>query len=80
MIFTDNIWKERFSLFARTLEASLEMTLLKLMGLYWVIFVGFFTFGMSTIWVSLKLGGIIPKFKKSSTALVTHSPDKDQKC
>ena len=55
--------RKRLSLFVITLEANLEMTLLRLMGLYSVILVGFFTFGMRTIWVPLNLGGMIPKFK-----------------
>ena len=37
------------SLFAMTFEASLEMTLFKLMGLYCVILVGFLTFGIRII-------------------------------
>ena len=36
--------KKHFSLFVITLEANLERTLLKLMGLYYVIFVGIFYF------------------------------------
>ena len=36
--------KKRFNLFAKTLGASLEMTLLRLMGRYCVILVGFFIF------------------------------------
>ena len=36
--------RKRFSLFAITLDANLEMTLLKLIGLYCVIFVGGFYF------------------------------------
>ena len=52
-----------FSLLAMTLDVSLESTLHRLMGLYWVIFVGFLTFGMRTMCVSLNFGGIIPWFK-----------------
>ena len=54
--------RKHLSLLAITLEASLEMTLLSLMGLYCVIFVGFFTFGIRIIWVPLNLGGMTPKF------------------
>lgn len=70
---------KHFSLFARALEAILEMTLFKLMDLYSVMLIGFSTFGMRRIWVSLNFGGMIPKFKNLSIALVTHSPNKDQR-
>ena len=47
------------NLLAKTLDAILEITLLRLMGYNWVILVGFLIFGLSTTCFSLKFGGII---------------------
>lgn len=49
------VGRKLFSLLAMTLEVSLEITLHRLIGLYWVIFVGFLIFGMRTMYVSLSL-------------------------
>ena len=49
------VGRKLFSLVAMTLEVSLEITLHRLIGLYWVIFVGFLIFGMRTMYVSLSL-------------------------
>ena len=69
-----------FSRLATTFEEILETTLLRLMGQYSVIFFGSLTLGMRVMWVSLNFGGTTPKFRKSSTHLVTHSPTIGQKC
>ena len=66
--------RKHFSPLAMTLDVSLEMTLQRLIGLYWVIFIGFLTFRIRTMCVSLKFGGTLPKLKKSRTIFVTHSP------
>ena len=49
------VGRKLFSLLAMTLEVSLEITLHRLIGLYWVFFVGFLIFGMRTMYVSLSL-------------------------
>ena len=48
---------KHFNLLSRTLDASLNTTLLRLIDWYWVILVGYFIFGMRITWVSLKFGG-----------------------
>lgn len=55
--------RKRLSLFAKTFVASLEIIMLRLIGLYYVILVGFFIFGMRIMWVSLNFGGLMPRFK-----------------
>lgn len=55
--------RKRLSLFAKTFVASLEIIMLRLIGLYCVILVGFFIFGMRIMWVSLNFGGLMPRFK-----------------
>ena len=78
LVFTLMWGNKRFSLLAKTLEASLDTTLLRLMGLYQVLFVGFFTFGISIMWVSLNFGRMIPWLRKLRTVCVTQLPTTDQ--
>ena len=70
--------KKVFSLLARTFEASLETTLLRVMGLYYVILVGVLTLGIRTMCVSLNYGGMIPRLRKSNTFLLTQLLTMDQ--
>lgn len=69
--------KRGFSL-AITFEASLETTLLRIMGLYCVILVGFLNLGIRTMCVSLNYGGMIPRLRKSNTFLITQLLTMDQ--
>ena len=63
LVFTNNVREETFEPFAKTFVASLEIIMLRLIGLYYVVSVGFFIFGMRIMWVSLNFGGLMPRFK-----------------
>ena len=65
---------KRFNLFARTLKANLETTLLRLIGLNWVIFMGVFNFRYEhhMSFIEFRTNTMIQKIQDSFSDTITN--------